>query len=177
MKTVKVFAVSLVLGLFMASVSYAEDIKMGFADLSRMFDEYHKTKSYDKVLEGKQKDFEKARNDKIEAVKEKQSKLDLLAKDKRGDAEKEIQKLKDELLEYDQQIKTDLTKARNEMIREILLEIEKVVSEFAQKEKYGIILNDRVLIYGNDGFNLTETLLKLLNAGQPAGDEKAKPAK
>ena len=51
----------------------------------------------------------------------------------------------------------------NEKIREILLEIEKVVSDFAVKENYDIILNDRVLIYGNPVQDLTEDILTILN--------------
>jgi Skp family chaperone for outer membrane proteins len=45
-----------------------------------------------------------------------------------------------------------------------LLEIEGVVKDYAQKEKYDIILNDRVLIYGAESFDLTKTILDLLNA-------------
>ena len=58
---------------------------------------------------------------------------------------------------------SDLTKERNEKIREILLEIEKIVSDYAEKEGYEIILNDRVLIYGNQNKNLTENILAILN--------------
>mgnify|MGYP000262359493 CR=1 FL=1 len=41
--------------------------------------------------------------------------------------------------------------------------LEKVVSDFAEKEGYGIILNDRVLIYGDPAKNLTEEILTILN--------------
>ena len=79
--------------------------------------------------------------------------------------------MKADLLEFDRLKKTDLTKERNEKIREILLEIEKIVSDFAEKNGYSVILNDRVLIYGAPGYDVTEEILKVLNAPAP---EKAK---
>jgi len=74
--------------------------------------------------------------------------------------------MKNDLMEFDRQKQADLTKERNEKIREILLEIENKVSDFAKQENYSLILNDRVLIYGEPTLNLTETLLKILNGGQ-----------
>jgi outer membrane protein len=167
MKLSKIILMSLVAIALVAPASFAEEkAKIGYVDLSRLFDEYHKTKEYDKVLEEKSKAFEKERNDKIEKIKEAQGKLALLADDKKKQMEQDVEKMKAELLEFDRQKKTDLTKERNEKIRDILLEIEKIVSDFAKKEGYSVILNDRVLIYGETGLNLTEQVLKSLNDSQ-----------
>ena len=146
--------------------------KIGYVDLSRLFDEYHKTKEYDKVLEAKNAEYEKELNGKIEKIKEEQQKLNLLAEDKKAQVEQDIEKMKAELLEFDRQKKQDLTKERNEKIREILLEIEKIVSNYAEKENYAIILNDRVLIYGQQTFNLTEQVLLNLNSDQKPAEAK-----
>ena len=169
MKTIKTGLIAIFMTIFMVTGAYAE-VKIGFVDLSRLFDEYHKTKAYDKVLEGEHKEFEKERNMKIEKIQESQGKLGLLAEDKKEAVEKEIETLKSNLLEFDRQKKADLTKERNEKIREILLEIEKSVSDFAEKEGYSVILNDRVLIYGTPKYNLTEKMLELLNANQPKAE-------
>ena len=72
--------------------------------------------------------------------------------------------MKADLIAFDQAKRTDLTKQRDEKIREILLEIEKVVSDYAKQEKYDLILNDRVLIYGDDGLDISTKILELLNA-------------
>ncbi|HLF18246.1 MAG TPA: OmpH family outer membrane protein [Candidatus Omnitrophota bacterium] len=150
------------------STSYAQkQEKIAFIDLSRLFDEHHKTADYDKVLEGRHQEFEKERNTKIEKIQESQGKLALLNADKKAELEAEIEKMKADLLEYDRQQKTTLTKERNEKIREILLEIEQQVSAYAEKEGYDLILNDRVLIYGNPVKDLTDEILTTLNANQP----------
>jgi len=101
------------------------------------------------------------------SVREAQGKLALLKEDQKKATEGEIEKMKNELLEYDRQKKTDLTKERNEKIREILLEIEKIVSGYAEQNGYSVILNDRVLIYADKGLDLTENILKNLNAKKP----------
>ncbi len=169
MKNLKVFLLTVLMSIFVTTGAHAEG-KIGFVDLSRLFDEYYKTKAYDKVLEGQQKDFEKTRNIQIETIRESQGKLGLLTDEKKSDLEQEIEKQKKGLMEFDRQKKADLTKERNEKIREILLEIEKVVSDFAEKEGYSIILNDRVLIYGTPSYDISETILKLLNANQPKAE-------
>ena len=165
MKNLKIALISVLVVLFSVP-AFAADTKLAFVDLSRLFDEYYKTKDYDVVLEGKQKDFEKARNTKIDAIKESEGKLSLLAEDKKAVAEKDVEKLKSDLLEYDRQQKADLTKERNEKIREILLEIEKVVSDYAAAQNYSMILNDRVLIFGEKTLDVTEPILKKLNNDQ-----------
>ena len=150
---------------------FADDFKIGYVDLSRLFDQYYKTQNYDKTLEEKSKGFESERNDKIEKIREAQGKLDLLKEDKRADLQSDIEQMKADLLEFDRQQKADLTKERNEKIREILLEIEKIVSNYAEKEHYNIILNDRVLIYGNPAIDLTQDILSRLNAGHPVSTD------
>ena len=149
------------------SVAYAQkDMKIGFVDLSRLFDEHHKTAAYDVELETEHKQFEDARNVKIQKIQEDQGKLALLNEDKKAELEAEIEKLKADLLEFDREQKTTLTKERNEKIREILLEIEQQVSSYAEKEGYDVILNDRVLIYGNPAKDLTDEILTKLNASK-----------
>ncbi len=148
--------------------TFAEDkAKIGYVDLSRLFDEYYKTKEYDKVLEGQHKAYEQESKGKIEHIREAQGKLALLKEDQKKDTEQEIEKMKNDLLEYDRQKKADLTKERNEKIREILLEIEKIVSGYAEQNGYSVILNDRVLIFADKGLDLTEMILKNLNAKKP----------
>jgi outer membrane protein len=164
----RIFLVAAFLTLMMGGLAHAQaKDKIGYVDLSRLFDEYNKTKEYDKVLEEKTAQFEKERNVMIEKIKEAQGKLSVLAEDKKGDVEKDVEKMKNDLIEFDRQKKTDLTKDRNEKIREILLEIEKIVSDYAEKQGYMLILNDRVLIYGAQNMDLTEQILKNLN-GSPA---------
>lgn len=169
MKVLKIMIVlTAVVFLFGITPTFAGDqTKIGYVDLSRLFDEYYKTKEYDKVLEEEHKVYEQESKGKIDKVREAQGKLALLKDDQKKAVEQEIETMKNDLMEYDRQKKTDLTKERNEKIREILLEIEKIVSGYAEQNGYTVILNDRVLIYADKGLDLTENILKTLNAKKP----------
>lgn len=154
--------------VFAATAAFAQEKgKIGYVDLSRLFDEYYKTKDYDKILEAEHKQYEQESKAKIEKIREQQGKLELLKESQKKAVEQEIETMKNDLLEYDRQKKTTLTKERNEKIREILLEIEKIVSGYAEQNGYSMILNDRVLIYGEPTRDLTESVLKNLNAKKP----------
>ena len=166
MKSLKSFI--LALGILLCSVlsvqaQTLEGKKIGYLDLSKVFDEYEKTKKYDAALEEQHKGFEKERNAKIEKLREIQGKLAVLKEEEKPKVQEESDKLRAEILEFDRQKKTDLTKERDEKIREVLLEIEKIVSDFAKQNNYALILNDRVLIYGDETYEITDQILKTLN--------------
>ncbi|MDP8266321.1 MAG: OmpH family outer membrane protein [Candidatus Aceula meridiana] len=148
----------------LSPVSFAQTAqKIAYVDLSRVFDEYNKTGDFDKVLEEKSVKYQKERNSKLEKIQEAERKLTLLKESERQKLQDQIQKNKDALLGFDRKNQTDLRKERDEKIREILLEIEGVVKSYAEKEKYDLILNDRVLIYGSKNIELTDIIVGILN--------------
>ena len=164
MKKFATLAMALAFVFILSSVSFAQIAqKIAYVDLSRVFDEYNKTSDFDKVLEGKSVKYQKERNKKLEKIQEGERKLTLLKENERKKLQAQIQKDKDALLAFDRQNQTDLRKDRDEKIREILLEIEKVIKTYAEKEKYDLILNDRVLIYGNKTLELTDIIIETLN--------------
>ena len=162
MKSVKFLAIVMAF-FFVATVVRAEEIKFAYVDMAKLFDEYGRTKEYDKVLEADNNKFQEERNKKIDKIRDLQGKEALLKDDAKAKAGQEIEALKNEILEFDRTKRTDLTKARDEKVREILAEIEKVVSDYAKAEGITFVMNDRVLVYGKDGFSITEPILKQLN--------------
>ena len=164
MKISKIFLIAGFLGaLALMPSSASAEGKMAYVDLSRLFDEYHKTVEYDKALEAKHKGVQEEHDAKVAKIREAEGKLSLLTDEKNKNLQNEMETMKNDLLQFDRQKQEDLTKERNEKIREILLEIENKVSEFAKDGKYSLILNDRVLIYGDQTMNVTEDILKILN--------------
>lgn len=170
MKNVKGVVFAAVIGFVFVTGAHAQPAavpvvkKIGVMDLSKVFDNYEKTKEYDTVLEGKTKDYEKARNEKIDKIKELQNKMALLKDNEKDKVSKDLEQMKNDLMTFDQAQQTDLRKQRDEKIREILLEIEKVTSDFAKREKFDLILNDKVLVYGTDGLDVSSQVLETLNS-------------
>ena len=165
MKKIYMTIFVILLTLVFANTSFAQGAakKIAFMDLSKIFDGYQRTKEYDAALESQHKGYETERNAKLEKLKEAQGKVALLKEEEKGKAEADIEQMRTDLLAFDQAKRTDLTKQRDEKIREILLEIEKIVSDYAKKEGYDFILNDRVLIYGNETLDISDQILKLIN--------------
>lgn len=166
MKSMKIAIMILAVTLF-STVGVQAQVapKIGYVNLSRLFDEYTKTKEYDKVLEQQHNIYQTERDKRLTNIKDAQGKLSLLKDAEKTKVEQQLEKDRTDLLEFDKSQQTDLRKQRDDKIREILTEIEKVVKDYAAKEKFSFILNDRVLIYGGPEMDVTEPILKTLNEG------------
>ena len=164
MKSLKIFlGVLLILGLAAGKLCAQGADKMAYVDLSRLFDEYQKTKEYDEVLTGKQKVKEEERNKKIAEIKDIQAKMELLSEKEKEKAQPQLDSKMKALQQFDQEATAELRKQRDDLVSEILKDIEKTIREYAQKEKYTLIFNDRILLYGEDSYEITDPLVKLLN--------------
>ena len=151
------------MGILISTGAFAADLKIGYVDLSRVFDNYQKTKDYDAVLQKDTEAFQKQRDEMVNKLKDAQGKMALMKEEEKQKMSADFEKQKNDLIEFDKNKRTELTNKRNEKVREILLEIQKIVEGFAVKEGYTYILNDRVLVYGNKDNDLSEKVLKALN--------------
>ena len=146
----------------MTTVSAAE--KFGFVDISKAFDSYNKTKDYDKVLEKEQTEKEKERDQKETKLKKLEEKLGLLKEGKKKESkEKELDKKRQGLYEFMQKASVDLRRTRDEKIKEILLDVQDTIDDYAEKKGFTVIFNDRVLLYANESLDITDEIIKIIN--------------
>lgn len=153
------------IAIFLLSVpaSAQTDGKIGYVDLSRAFDEYQKTKDFDRALE-KTGDIKQEQREKlVKGIRKMRDELELMneraRKKKEGDIESRIRSLQ----EFDQDAKMELTKERDDMVRDILKEMNGVIQEYGKGHGYSIIVNDRILLYGDEALDLTGEIVKILN--------------
>jgi len=137
--------------------------KIGYIDLSRSFDEYQKTKDFDRKLEAKGDMKQKDRENVVQEIRKMREELELMNKNAREKKEADIESKIKSLQDFDQDAKTDLTKERDNMVKDILKEMSDVIKEYGEKNGYSIIVNDRVLLYGDAGLDLTNEIIKILN--------------
>ena len=165
MRLFKVALISVVAFLFLAAGNvFAESQgKIGYIDLSRAFDEYQKTKDFDKELEGKGDMKQQEREKVVQDIRKMREELELMNKNAREKKETDIESKIKSLQDFDQEAKTDLTKDRDNMVKDILKEMSDVIKEYGEKNGYSIIVNDRVLLYGDSGLDLTNEIIKILN--------------
>ncbi len=154
---VPVLSLCLITGLV-----YAQE-KFGYVDLGQVFDDYQKTKEYDKILEKKQKAYEKEREKKLEEVKKLQEKLSLLSEEERQTRNSELQDKITKLQEFDRSSTQDLRKQRNEKVQEIFKDIRKAIDEYASKHNLTFVFDKRALVYENKNLDITKHVLKILN--------------
>ena len=74
-----------------------------------------------------------------------------------------IEKQKNEVVAFDKEKRTELAKRRDDKVREILTEIQGIVGNIAQKNGFTYVLNDRVMIFGDPQYNITDEVMKTLN--------------
>ena len=158
---------AILISAFLLSISapaYSEPQgKIGYIDLSRSFDEYQKTKDFDKELEGKGDMKQQEREKLVQDIRKMREELELMNKTAREKKEADIESKIKSLQEFDQEAKTDLTKDRDNMVKDILKEMSDVIKEYGEKNGYSIVVNDRVLLYGDSSMNLTDEIIKILN--------------
>lgn len=161
-----IFTLTLISMFLFSGLAFAQsDTKIGYVDLSRAFDEYQKAKDFDKELE-KTGDIKQGQREKlVKEIRNMRDELELMndsaRKKKEGDIEAKIRLLQ----EFDQDAKAELTKERDDMVRDILKEMNGVIQEYGKGHGYSIIVNDRVLLYGSDALDLTDEVIKILNEG------------
>jgi len=159
-------ALSLV-GIFLVSFSgigFAQsEQKIGFVDLSRAFDEYQKTKDFDKALEKKGDIKQEQREKLVKDIRKMRDEIELMNEKARDRKERDLEAKIKALQEFDQDAKAGLTRERDDMVRDILKEMNTVIQEYGESHGYSIILNDRVLLYGNKLQNITDEIVKILN--------------
>lgn len=152
-----------VLGILVSTVNAAD--KFGFIELGKIFNEYNKTKDYDKVLSGKENAYETERDKKVDEIKQLQDKMNLLS-----DKEKETKKtdLEDKiksLQEFDRQKQADLRKESNEKRAEVMKDIDSAIKSYAAKEGYTLVFNEVGVVYNSKEMDITDKIIELLNKG------------
>ena len=136
---------------------------VGYVDLSRAFDEYEKTKNFDKALEKKGDVKQEQREELVKDIRKMRDELELLNENAREKKEKDIEEKIRFLQDFDQDAKSELTKERDDMVRDILKEMNSVIQDYGETHGYSIILNERVLLYGEKSKDLTDQIIKILN--------------
>lgn len=155
-------AILLTAGIFSLNC-FAQEKKICYVDIFKVFNDYQKTKNYEKDLEGKRKKQEAKLEKKKEAIDSMQSKISLLKEDRQ---EKEREKIIDAQVDYkklERQIVLDLKKERDEKMKEIVEDINKVIERFAKNKGYDLIVSKNTVLYGNEAMDMTSQILAVAN--------------
>jgi Outer membrane protein len=166
MRRYKILLAGIFCVFFLAGNLFAQESvvkKIATVNLNQLFNDYDKTKAYDKKLEAEQKVKESARAKKIDEVKALQQKQALASEKDKEKIQAQIDDKMKSLQEFDRAANTDLRKIFDEYRIEILKDIEKSIRDFSVKEGFTIIFNERYLLYSDEQLDVTPMLLKIIN--------------
>ena len=152
---------ALVVGI--ALPAHAEGLKIATLDVAKTFDSYQRTIESDKQLSAKGSKKEEEHTKMVDEVKKLREGLDLLSDKAKEERQKQLEEKVRRLQEFEQGARTELQGERDNMARQILGEIDKALQEYAQKEGYDLIVNERVVVYGKESYDITNTFIQWLN--------------
>ena len=162
MKRIWVSAFSFLMLLGVTAAQAAGE-KIGYVDLARIFDEYQKTKTFDKTLEAKGATKQTDRDKMVNEIKKLRDEAELLGAKAKDEKQAVIDEKIKTLQDFDRNTRDALRKERDGMVRDILKEIETVIQDFGKAQGYSFIFNDRVLVFKSEGSDLTNQIIKTLN--------------
>ena len=158
-----VFCIFCLLTSVFSPLIWAEEFKVAYVDMAKLFDEHRQTASSGVALErkGEQKQAElEGRMDELRKLREG---LELLSDDAREKKRRKIEAKADALKRFRSDTMRDLQRERNEIAENILQDISRGVAEYANANGLSLVIYQRSVIYGDPAFDATEDILKLLN--------------
>lgn len=172
----KKILVLLMVGMFLFGgvvYSYAKELKIAYVDLDKVFEEYNKTKEEYKLLDNKLKEKESERKKMVDEVRRLKDELELLSDKGKEDKQAAIDDKINALSEFDKKARDEFKKERLDAIRNISNEIDIVIQDYGKTQGYDCLFSSRALVFGKDEYDITDTIIKTLNAKvAPAAGKK-----
>ncbi|MBI4227798.1 MAG: OmpH family outer membrane protein [Candidatus Omnitrophica bacterium] len=169
-------AFAIVCGVVGPAAAAEPDTRIAFVDLGRAFDEYEKTKRLDHQLEESSTAKHAEREQMVTDIRRMKDDMELLSEKGREERQGAIDDKIQRLQEFDRQARDGLKRQRDEMVKDVLKEIERVVGTYAQQHGYTLVLNDRAVLYAGKSADITDQVLEALNGPAKAPPASAKAA-
>lgn len=154
--------------LAFASMSFAQDLKIGFVNSDRVLREAQPAQAAQQKLEA---EFAKRNKELEDTATRLKGLADKLEKDSAVMQEAERTRRQRELTELDREFQRkrrefqeDLNQRRNEELASVLERANRTIRQIAEQEKFDVILQDAV--YFSPRVDLTEKVIRALNAAK-----------
>ncbi|MGB5260279.1 MAG: OmpH family outer membrane protein [Gammaproteobacteria bacterium] len=169
MQIQSVYGVVLIAVLAVMPVTVYAETKIGFVDLAVLSEKAPQIKA----AQGKIDAEFSSREQELIGSQRKLAKLEQqLSKDgavmsdtERSKLEREILSMRRDLKRSQDEFRDDLNIRKNEMLRQVNIEIGEIIEKFAKAEKYDLILAQGVM-FASDKVDITAKILNSLSAGK-----------
>jgi outer membrane protein len=179
MKRFTAFFISvLFFAIAMASVAYAETVKVGIVDLFRSINESDSGKKAKSDLESLIKSKQSSVEEKGKALEKLKTDLEKQAAIISADAKKvkieEIERLERDFQRLVADAQAELKKKEGELTGAIIKELREIINKTAQEEGYTLILEraEGLVLYANKTIDITDKIIKKYNESKQAKARK-----
>ena len=154
--------------LWLGSVNAADVAKIGVANLQRVLETSNQGKSAEKEIKKQKDQMELELKQKGGEIEELRKQLEresmVMSKEKREEKEREIRIKLNDFKSLQQRYRTQLQALEKKLVNALLKEVSSLVEEIGKKEGYLIIINNTGVLYSPNSINITDQLIKQLNA-------------
>ena len=154
-----------------ATPVFAADVRLGYIDMQRALNASDAGKEAKEQLAARVKKYQDEINAKQVEIKKLKDDLEkqgmLLSESARASKEKDYQQRLKEFQRFTKDAQDELQGKDEEYTRKILESMEKVIKDFGRKNGYTFIfVKNEGLLFADDKADVTEEVLKLLNASR-----------
>jgi outer membrane protein len=150
----------------------AEEFKIGYVNLGKVFDGYQRTRASDSTLEKKGKQKEAELEGRMNELKKLRQSLELLNDEARETKMREAEEKAEELQRFRTSTARDLRRERDKIAKSILQEIQQGVEQYAKANGFSLIVDERSLLFGQPTYDLTDEILASLNKPGAAAQQQ-----
>lgn len=167
--------------LYVAPAGAAEELKIGFVDLPRIFSESNAAKKARADIEAIEKSKKAVIEEKVNALKKIEEEVakqaSVLSAGAKKAKDEETEKLQRDIQRLVAEARTELQKKETELTNAILKDVSDIVDAIGYEEGYAVILRSELVLSAKKELDLTSAVIKRLNEskGKPKEEPEVKP--
>jgi outer membrane protein len=154
--------------LWLGSVNAADVAKIGVANLQRVLEASNQGKSAQEKIKKQKDQMEQELKQKGGEIEELRKQLEresmVMSKEKREEKEREIRIKINDFKSLDKRYRAQLQNLEKKLVNALLKEVSTLVKEIGKKGGYLLIINNTGVMYSPGSINITDQLIKELNA-------------
>jgi len=154
---------SFIITLMFSSVS-AASLKIGYVDISKVFDNYKKAEVENKELENASLEKQKQREKLVESIQKLREEMKIMSEEGKKKRNPDLIEKMSELRAFDREARNDLKLQRDKIMRDILEDIQEAIGTYAKKNKFDLIFYRNALVYNADHLDVTSEVIKILDS-------------
>lgn len=140
-----------------------KESKIGYVDLLKVFGEYEKTQESEAVLEKKAEGKNEERDKLVAEIKKLQDELELLSETEKEKKQDDLEEKLKGLRDFDRATREELNRERDSMGRDVLIEINKTIMDYGEKNNFDMIMDSRTLFYGGEAMDISDDIIEEIN--------------